>query len=135
LTPQPPSTRPNGYKALAVFDDPRYGGNGHGRIDPGDAIYPFLRLWVDRNHDGVSQPNELLSLPEAGVFALGLHYVKSDRTDQFGNRFRFLAGIWDESGREDPRTYDVLLMVAAPGPPQATNKPRVEAEHGGTGPL
>jgi hypothetical protein len=117
LTPQPSSLHPNGYKALAVFDDPRYGGNGNGRIDPGDAVYPLLRLWIDRNHDGVSQPDELLSLAEAGIFAIGLDYVESDRMDQFGNSFRFRAPIWDEYGRTDPRAYDVFLMVAPPGPP------------------
>ncbi|MGO4880575.1 MAG: hypothetical protein ACLP59_07115 [Bryobacteraceae bacterium] len=117
LAPPPPSAHPNGYKVLAVFDDPSYGGNGNGRIDPGDAVYPLLRLWIDRNHDGISQRDELLSLTEAGVFAIGLDYVESDRMDQFGNSFRFLAPIWDEHGRTDPRTYDVFLMVAPPGPP------------------
>jgi hypothetical protein len=34
LTPQPDGPNHNGYKALAVFDDPKNGGNGNGRIDP-----------------------------------------------------------------------------------------------------
>jgi len=33
--------QPNGYAALAVFDDPAQGGNGNGKIDPGDAVYSF----------------------------------------------------------------------------------------------
>jgi hypothetical protein len=115
FTPQPPSPQPNGYKALAVFDDPRYGGNGNGRIDPGDAIYSHLLLWVDRNHDGISQPDELLTLPQAGVFAIGLDYKENERTDQFGNVFRYLSWILDRASREDPRCYDVLLMTAVPG--------------------
>jgi len=58
-----------------------------------------------------------LTLPEAGIFAIGLDYVNTERMDQFGNLFRFMSSIWDEYGQEDPWMYDVLIMVPAPGPP------------------
>jgi len=120
LTPQPASAAPNGYKALAVFDDPKNGGNGNGRIDPGDAVYSSLRLWVDRNHNGISEPGELFTLPEAGVFAISLQYSEDDRTDAFGNKFRFMARIWDKNGQDDHKCYDVLLMTAPPPAQQAS---------------
>jgi len=115
FTPQPPSQNPNGYKALAVFDDPRNGGNGNGKIDPGDAIWPSLRLWIDRNHNGISEPSELIPLSEAGIFSISLNYSLSKKTDQYGNEFRYVANIQDQYGHQDPLCYDVLLMTAAPG--------------------
>lgn len=120
LTPQPPGSSPNGYKALAVFDDPKNGGNGNARIDPGDAVYSSLLLWIDRNHDGISQPDELFTLPEAGIFAIGLNYVEDDKTDQFGNEFRYRAPIWDKVGEDDSKCYDVLLLTVPPGLQQAS---------------
>lgn len=36
MTLQPRGSDRNGYRALAVFDDPSNGGNGNGFIDPGD---------------------------------------------------------------------------------------------------
>ncbi|MGO9228321.1 MAG: hypothetical protein ACLQKA_03785 [Bryobacteraceae bacterium] len=115
LTPQPPGPNPNGYKALAVFDDPRNGGNGNGKIDPGDAIWPSLLLWIDRNHNGISEPSELIPLSEAGIFSISLNYTLSEKTDQYGNEFRYVANIEDKFGNQDPLCYDVILMTAVPG--------------------
>ena len=69
-------------------------------IDPGDAIFASLCLWIDANHDGVSQPEELHTLPELGVYELNLDYQRSSRTDEFGNQFRFKAKVNSRSARD-----------------------------------
>ena len=112
FTPQPKIATPNGFAALAVYDDPRMGGNGDGVIDAHDAIFSQLRLWVDANHDGICQPGELHMLPELGVYSISLDYAFSGRTDQYGNVFRYKAGI-NKGMRNDtgagPTAYDVFL--------------------------
>ena len=77
----------NGYVALAPYDSQALGGNGNLEIDAGDAIFPSLRLWLDDDHDGVSDVGELMSLAEAGITGIGLDYHVDQRIDRFGNHF------------------------------------------------
>lgn len=110
---QPPSTEPNGFLALAVFDQPSRGGNGDGRIDAADRGFTSLVVWQDRNHDGISQPAELTALAATGVQSIELDYFPSGRHDRYGNYLRYRAKISGAKAAGIPRwAYDVFVRVA-----------------------
>lgn len=116
FTPQPAppaGTAKNGFRALAVFDDIAFGGNGDGLLSVRDGIFRSLRLWQDLNHDGISQVTELYTLEERGLTSIDLNYKTSERMDQYGNHFRFRAKVQDVRGQQLGRwAWDVFLTTA-----------------------
>ena len=110
VTPQPSSSDPNGFLALAVYDTLAGGGNGNGRIDSGDAIFPQLRLWQDLNHNAISEPDELRTAGALGISGIDLDYKESKKTDAHGNNFRYRARVFDVNGTHAGRwAWDVFL--------------------------
>jgi hypothetical protein len=103
----------DGAAALAIYDNPARGGNSDGRIDPADAIFDQLKVWVDRNQDGRSQPEELHSLADHGIRSISLQVNPMDQKVPAG-RISLSLGVQTHHG---PRTvYDVWFNdLTSPG--------------------
>jgi trimeric autotransporter adhesin len=117
-TPLPSGGRAeNGFVALAAYDQPSLGGNGDGVITSRDAVWPKLRIWIDSNQDGISQPREMGPLARFGIVGLGLSAVQSDDLDGNGNHHRlkghYLRRIADHGAVElqELDMHDVFFRI------------------------
>jgi hypothetical protein len=111
LAAGPRFTTPNGFEALRFTEGPSYGGGERSeRINGRDRVFGRLLLWTDRNHNGVSEPDELESLAAAGVQEIDTYYKTASRRDAHGNEFRQRAKATFADGVE-MFVYDVWLKI------------------------
>ncbi len=66
----------SGFEALADLDE-----NGDGIIDADDLEFVNLKVWIDENHNGLSEISELKTLSELGIVSIRLDFSETNRTD------------------------------------------------------
>ena len=88
---------PQGFTALMYYDQEAQGGNGDLVIDARDAIWPKLKLWIDKHclkeHASPcsAKTSELHRPEDFGIHSLSVVYSPAHNQDEFGNRFMFYA--------------------------------------------
>lgn len=93
----------DGFLALSYLDS-----NRNKLIDKGDNLWSELKVWQDKNSDGITQKDELYSLDKAGINYIELNITKSHFYD-LNNNFHQLESFvnWDNGNRT--LITDVLL--------------------------
>lgn len=91
-------TYENGFLALQAFagkncssEEPEDRYLGHW---DGDLYDNKLKLWIDKNRNGVSDNGEIISLRDAGVVAINAcHIVHANEEDSFGNKTHLRSAV------------------------------------------
>ena len=94
----------NGFEAIAQYDS-----NHDGVIDKKDPIWKSLLLWVDRNHDGICQPDELTPISYSQVTSIGLSHRWTGRRDTSGNTFRYKGAV--RFGKRAQSFFDIFFVT------------------------
>ena len=68
------------WDGLLVLDNTR-----DGKIDVQDARFGELKIWTDRNGDGISQADELKSLTDMGITEIALRSTATNESTRPGN--------------------------------------------------
>lgn len=86
----------SGFEALSVLDD-----NDDARIDEQDASYAKLLIWVDSNHNGYSEADELHSLSDYEIKEIQLNHTEGSVVDEStGTMMAEFAKVVYQNGSE-----------------------------------
>jgi hypothetical protein len=94
----------NGYDALAKFDGRDRDGIKKialkdAVIDSSDPVFSELRLWSDKNFDGIATSDELYTLDEKGIKAISLNYdARYNESDIYGNQTKYKSLVQMSDG-------------------------------------
>ena len=70
----------NGFEALKDLDD-----NNDGIFDRNDKAWNEVKIWQDKNFNGLSDDGELLTPEQAGIAGINLDYDNQENVDENGN--------------------------------------------------
>lgn len=109
---------PNAFSYLAALDGFATRGDFEsarnrvpdGKIDIHDAIFKKLILWTDRNHNGISEEDELESLEHAGFDTLYLGYEAGSTLDDTGSVLRYRGKAAKRSAGGVPVLREALTV-------------------------
>ncbi|MEA2336444.1 MAG: hypothetical protein QOE82_451, partial [Thermoanaerobaculia bacterium] len=79
-------------------------------VDASDPVWNSLLLWVDANHNGVSDASELRSIRDSSITSIETGYHWTGRRDQSGNRFGFEGQLHE--GHRTKSFYDIFFVAA-----------------------
>ncbi|MCP3873576.1 MAG: hypothetical protein GY699_10540, partial [Desulfobacteraceae bacterium] len=89
-------TAKNGFEALADHDD-----NKNGVLNTDDNIYDSLKIWVDKNRDGISQKVELHNLADLNIKSINLNADKiniKEKWNKISHEADFTQQVISETG-------------------------------------
>jgi hypothetical protein len=82
-----------------------------GFITADDQIYSELRLWYDRNLDGIADPGELIGLDRARVEVIDLRFDPNYYSrDKHGNEIKYKSVVKLSNGQYKP-VFDVWFVI------------------------
>lgn len=103
------SVNEDGFSALRRLDS-----NNDGRIDSFDDLFYKLLVWQDKNQNGISEPDEVMSLKEIGNASISLEQVQMVyRPDINGNTIKWISEYTLESG-DKREIADVYFSYSKP---------------------
>lgn len=104
-------TAPNGFVGLAQYDSTALGGDDDGLITSSDAIWNELRVWNDRNADGISTRAEMLTPESVGLTAFQTIPKFRKHYDEAGNILPYWAWATRDARPRKTLMVDVFFLM------------------------
>ena len=108
----------DGFAALGQYNNPLLGGNNDDTINDADLIWPHLQLWLDIDANGISTPNEIMSMQDANISAISLQTKQSNRQDANSNRIPLWSWATNsnETGNRKHKVIDIFFKTIENNP-------------------
>lgn len=108
----------DGFAALGQYNNPLLGGNNDDTINDADLIWPHLHIWLDIDANGISTPDEIMTMQDANISAISLQTKQSNRQDASGNRIPLWSWATNsnETGNRKHKVIDVFFKTIENNP-------------------